>query len=413
MSRLGRARALASVCFLAVGPASGAAAEANELRAFIGGSELPEAAGLRIVVEQDLDQPDLALISLGGRPGRRFAQGVSLGADVRVEPWPGSAATSLFKGEVVGIEPVFDASGRRVIIRALNRLHRLAGEARTRTFVNVTDAEIVETLAAENGLLPATAPELRERYDLVYQHNQTDLEFLRQRAARLGYEVWCEDSTLFFREPDAPPPIVLARRRGRGTLRLETFHPRLSSSHTVQRVAVRGWNPEGREEIVGEAAVPAILVGLEQSDPGLVLGRTVVLAVDHPIFSIEEAQAIAKAKLEEFTMAYVTAEAESQGSSRLRPGRLVVLEGNSGQFDGKYYIRGTSHRYTHGCGGGYKTALKLHREDESLFFIPEIDDEVLVAFEHGDLRLPYVVGSLWDGDGDQGCSARQSAFRNQ
>ncbi len=28
---------------------------------------------------------------------------------------------------------------------------------------------------------------------------------------------------------------------------------------------------------------------------------------------------------------------------------------------------------------------------------PEIDDEVLVAFEHGDARQPYVIGSLWSG----------------
>jgi uncharacterized protein involved in type VI secretion and phage assembly len=31
------------------------------------------------------------------------------------------------------------------------------------------------------------------------------------------------------------------------------------------------------------------------------------------------------------------------------------------------------------------------------FFIPEIEDEVLVAFDHGDARFPYVVGFLWNG----------------
>ena len=31
------------------------------------------------------------------------------------------------------------------------------------------------------------------------------------------------------------------------------------------------------------------------------------------------------------------------------------------------------------------------------FFIPEVNDEVLVMFEHGDLNRPLVVGALWGG----------------
>ena len=31
------------------------------------------------------------------------------------------------------------------------------------------------------------------------------------------------------------------------------------------------------------------------------------------------------------------------------------------------------------------------------FFLPEVNDEVLVAFDHGDTRFPYVIGALWNG----------------
>jgi uncharacterized protein involved in type VI secretion and phage assembly len=32
-----------------------------------------------------------------------------------------------------------------------------------------------------------------------------------------------------------------------------------------------------------------------------------------------------------------------------------------------------------------------------LYFLPEVDDEVLVAFQHGDIRFPYILGALWNG----------------
>jgi uncharacterized protein involved in type VI secretion and phage assembly len=44
-----------------------------------------------------------------------------------------------------------------------------------------------------------------------------------------------------------------------------------------------------------------------------------------------------------------------------------------------------------------RVATPMAGKKRGIYFIPEVNDEVLVAFERGDLRFPYVVGSLWNG----------------
>jgi uncharacterized protein involved in type VI secretion and phage assembly len=44
-----------------------------------------------------------------------------------------------------------------------------------------------------------------------------------------------------------------------------------------------------------------------------------------------------------------------------------------------------------------RIASPMAGKGRGAYFLPEVDDEVLVAFEHGDVRFPCVVGSLWNG----------------
>ena len=44
-----------------------------------------------------------------------------------------------------------------------------------------------------------------------------------------------------------------------------------------------------------------------------------------------------------------------------------------------------------------RVAAPMAGNDRGVYFLPEVEDEVLVAFEHGDPRFPYVVGALWNG----------------
>ena len=44
-----------------------------------------------------------------------------------------------------------------------------------------------------------------------------------------------------------------------------------------------------------------------------------------------------------------------------------------------------------------RLATFMAGNERGSWFIPDVDDEVLVAFEGGDPRRPYIVGALWNG----------------
>lgn len=44
-----------------------------------------------------------------------------------------------------------------------------------------------------------------------------------------------------------------------------------------------------------------------------------------------------------------------------------------------------------------RIAAFMGGKDRGAYFLPEVEDEVLVAFEYGDINMPYIIGSLWNG----------------
>ncbi|MBD5799848.1 phage tail protein [Bacillus pseudomycoides] len=45
-----------------------------------------------------------------------------------------------------------------------------------------------------------------------------------------------------------------------------------------------------------------------------------------------------------------------------------------------------------------RVATLMAGKDRGSYFLPEIGDEVLVAFEHGDINHPFIIGALWNGN---------------
>lgn len=379
-----------------------AAADPGRLVAIVGGVAVSPVGVASIVVDSDAMQPDLATLTI--QPGR--APLPKPGQPLRVDLEGVKASGTIFKGEVVGIEPVWDATGSsRVVIRAFNKLHRLTRGRKTRTFEKMTDSDIASRIAEENalGFGRDFMAEASRPHDHVFQNNQTDLEFLRTRAARLGFDVWVDDSTLYFQRDGVKESVSLGlgctAKPGVSTTGLRTFHPRLSSAGMVSAVTVRGWDPQKKEEIVGHASRRIIPLSDASanllSPPGqsLDLGSTFVLDTNGGAYGA------ANGALSALTAQDISAEVVTDPSAALRARILIAVDtsGSMNRFAGKYYVTAARHVYRPGAQGGMLSFGRLLRDDRGIFVLPELGDDVYVGFDQGDIAHPYIVGSLWNG----------------
>jgi uncharacterized protein len=340
-----------------------------------GHSPVEDSSIHNMVVDLDCDQPDMCVLTLNNG-GHGFSNETKLGDEVEVKIG-GAGGTSIFKGEVVGIEPIYKTGGEsKCIVRAFNRLHRLLRGRKSITFVNKKDSEIATMIAQANGL-SAQADATPVAHKHVYQHNQTDLEFLRLIAARNGFEVLCEDKILHFRKPKANESSGVTLRINQDTdgVILKTFSPRLSSAGMVKEVEVRGWDPEKKEPIVARVSAPKSSLGSRMApSEAQAFGERITFTVDRPVSSVEEAKKLAEAKLNEILMSFVAGDGLCVGSPDLRAGIVVNIVVNpdeaNDRFNGGYFVTGASHRYSHSGtggvggegGGGYVTAFRVRRD---------------------------------------------------
>jgi uncharacterized protein involved in type VI secretion and phage assembly len=238
----------------------------------------------------------------------------------------------------------------------------------------------------------------------------------------------------------------------------------MTLAEQVDEVVVRGWDVTKKEAIVGRAQQGQLYPQIRESKDGAAWAQTFgtgkQIVVRQSVTSQSEADTLASARLDEISGSFVQAQGEALRRPDIRAGRMITLESLGDRFSGTYLVTSAHHTYSaeglrttfnvrgsrtglltdHIVGAkdcdrweGIVPALVTNTDDpqnwgrvkveypwltdnaeshwarvmgigagpEAGFYVmPEVGDEVLVAFGMGSFEHPYVLGGVWNGQHD-------------
>jgi uncharacterized protein involved in type VI secretion and phage assembly len=425
---------------------------------------------IEVKVVDSLQLPDMAMVRLRDPKGDSVdSQPMQLGKDLEIKTAGkgAQATTSIFKGQIAAVEPEFGQQGVVISIRAYDKAHKMNRQRKTRTFQQMSASDMIKKIAGDSGLSPQVKS-TSVVHEFFQQSNETDWDFAWRLALMHDYEVVVQDTKLIFRPAGEGKDGNLTLTYQDNML---SFRPRMSGVQQPQTVNIRAWDPKGKQTVNGSASSPATssTPGVGRAQVSGELGGGTTAIADRVAANNGEANALAKSTLQRMADAFYEADGVANGDPALRSNTKVTVKGVGQKFSGTYTVTSTTHHYRGATGyqtlfqisgRSSRTLLELMRQpkerewsaalvvglvtnnndpeemgrvrvkypslsdsEESawarvatpsagnargLLMLPQVNEEVIVGFEHGDTRRPIVVGSVFNGRDKPGAELYQT-----
>jgi uncharacterized protein involved in type VI secretion and phage assembly len=366
-----------------------------------------------------------------------------------------STTQSLFKGEIVTVEPDFHAGGVAMVVRAYDKTHRMMRTRKQRSFVQSTTSDIVRKICGDHGI-SVTTKSSGGPHEFVLQSNETDFDFILRIGRRIGFEFTVDAGVANFAPPDKTgEKIELSYPDD-----LRAFRPRITAVQQVEKVNVRGFDFKGKQSVTRTKSSPQQVTeaGITRSKVAKKFAGATLEIAGQSFANTPEADAMAQSALDQLANAYLAADGTTHGNPKIKAGVMLQITGVGENYSGTYRVAKSTHVIR--GGGGYETqfsnspgehsllgqssggnggggltvnsimvgivtnnndpdkagrvkvklpalsdvetfwapvGLPAAGNERGLSMLPVPDEHVIVAFENGDPSYPYVIGSLFNG----------------
>jgi uncharacterized protein len=287
---------------------------------------------------------------------------VDFGRALDVALGPSGSARTVFSGRLSALEASFSEGGEpEVAVFAEDRMMELRTTRRMRSYTASSDADVAREVASAHGLTPRVdAP--GPTYDVVQQWNQSDLAFLRERAALIQAEVWVEGDDLCFQSRGARAGTEITLVQGNQLLAVAI---RADLAHQRTAVRVSGYDAAARDAIDEEADGSAVSGEAQAGRTGpAVLEQAFGARVGHRVRDVPlaaaEAREWARAEMLRRARAFVVAEGTTSGTPEMVVGSRLELERVGRPFNGGgYYVTRVLHTWDR--TDGFRTRFEAER----------------------------------------------------
>jgi phage protein D len=286
---------------------------------------------------------------------------LDFGKPLTIQMGAGVGSATIFSGTITALEGRFPhVRPPEILIKAEDRLQDLRMTRRTRTFENLSDSDLFQQVASQQGLqanVDASGP----TYPVLAQVNQSDLAFLRERARAVDAELWVDDNQLNVVSRSKRQANAFTLTYGQGLFEFMCMADLADQSTSF---SVSGWDVTGKQPLSYSATSTALGGELNGDLGGSAVLQQAVGTRDQQVvhqmpFTTQETQALAEAWYRRWARRFVTGTGMADGDGRIQVGTNLTLSGLGPLFEGAFYV--TAARHVFDPKTGYRTWFSVER----------------------------------------------------